>query len=82
MKSQIELLHGTGIPSDDLPTQKFTQADEDFLAVAEAIAFYEWDKVAKYIGLPPGTESISDNYDAILQRQGAWTLAYATRDQL
>ncbi len=83
MRSQNELLQGTGIPTDELPEHIFTQADEEFLATVEPIAFEEWSRASEIIvGLTASMDHIPDYYDKILRRQGQWEQDYTTIDKM
>ena len=82
MKSHAELLQNSDIPTDDLPGLEFTSEQMAFLAVAEGVAFYEWERVAEPLGIVATAETVSENYDGVLQRAGRWTLSYATSAEL
>lgn len=68
MKSQTELLQGTGIPSDQLPGIQFTPEQETLFAEAESIVFDEWATFSKIVGFAATAEHIPEIFDLRLQR--------------
>lgn len=82
MKTQEQLLQGTGIPSDELQSIEFTSADEELLAVAEGVASIEFGRICDYLGIAATVENIPENYDSSLRLAGRWTLDYPTKQSL
>ncbi len=72
MKTQIEMLTGTDIPTDELPAVTFSDREQDFLTVAEGFVSAEWGRVCGVVGLKSTVEVVPPNYDQALEIQGRW----------
>lgn len=74
MKSQLEVLHGSGISPDNIGVFEFTPYQEELLAVAEGFVSIKWAKISDYLGLAATADCVPENYDPQLQAAGRWTL--------
>lgn len=76
MKSQAEVLYGSGIIPDDEAGIKFTEKEEYWLETnVDAIPWDEWVRICEPLGLVATTDYVPENFEQRLRVVGRWTLA-------